>query len=282
MPVRPASTPTGPTPRCPPCGGPSSSYEEIADNAFYCPDDDFIAWDEADASSPSSTRSSGLHRRHRDGPRVRPRHPGPRPATADRTIDLELQADCFAGAWSRTSPTASSDGFGAATIDLDQTVAGHDRHPRQPGTDADDPLAHGAGSTGSARSRTATRTTPASAPSTPTPASTAARPSSNSTTASCRPGATSPSTTTGRPTARACSPWWSATSTPSTTGVPGDGRRLHARRRPGSRGPGHRRGRLRRRDELRRRPRVRGDLLRGRERGGARRGRARAGPQRHR
>ncbi|HEY8544171.1 MAG TPA: hypothetical protein VIL36_03955, partial [Acidimicrobiales bacterium] len=37
----------GPNTEMPPCGNPRPTYEEIADNAFYCPESDIIAADEA-------------------------------------------------------------------------------------------------------------------------------------------------------------------------------------------------------------------------------------------
>ena len=42
---RAASGPTGPTPSSPRAATPRPTYEDIAENAFYCPRADLIAWD---------------------------------------------------------------------------------------------------------------------------------------------------------------------------------------------------------------------------------------------
>ena len=39
--------PYGPGTEQPPCGNPPPTYDQIAGNAFYCPGDDLIAWDNA-------------------------------------------------------------------------------------------------------------------------------------------------------------------------------------------------------------------------------------------
>src|SRR5262245_41424452 len=45
-PVTGGEFPYGPDDPPPDCGAPgTSNYEEVAENAFYCPPDDFVAWD---------------------------------------------------------------------------------------------------------------------------------------------------------------------------------------------------------------------------------------------
>ncbi len=62
----------------PGCGGERrTSYPEIEDNAFYCPDEDFIAFDDELLFPRLDERLRALHGRHGAGPRVGSRHPGP-------------------------------------------------------------------------------------------------------------------------------------------------------------------------------------------------------------
>ena len=65
--------------------------------------------------------------------------------TPDRTVDLELQADCFAGAWTQRVADGSAEGFDAGDVDLDKTVAGMISIRDLPSTDPNDPMAHGSG-----------------------------------------------------------------------------------------------------------------------------------------
>src|SRR5690606_11659174 len=88
--------PYGPDTPSPPCGGPPPPYEVIADNAFYCPETDIIAWDEhqllpyLDQEFGSYTVAIVIA--HEYGHAIQARADA-----IDRTVDLELQADCFAG-----------------------------------------------------------------------------------------------------------------------------------------------------------------------------------------
>lgn len=136
--------PYGPDTEAPPCGSPPPRYEEIADNAFYCPSDDIIAWDEY-SLMPALNREFGSFTvaiviAHEFGHAVQGRF-----VTSDRTVDLELQADCFAGAWTGHVADGNAQGFGPGDIDLDKTVAGMLAIRDVPGTSADDPYAHGSG-----------------------------------------------------------------------------------------------------------------------------------------
>ena len=89
----------GPDTEMPPCG-PRPAYEEIADNAFYCPDDDIIAGDEVPLI-PQLNEQFGpftvaIVFAHEYGHAVQARF-----GTSDRTVVPEMQADCFAGAWTQ-------------------------------------------------------------------------------------------------------------------------------------------------------------------------------------
>jgi predicted metalloprotease len=136
--------PYGPDTAPPPCGQPPPEYEMIADNAFYCPGDDIIAWDEH-ALMPALNEEFGAFTvaiviAHEFGHAVQDRF-----VTFDRTVDLELQADCFAGSWTRRVADGEAEGFAPGDVDLDKTVAGMIAIRDVPGTPADDPYAHGSG-----------------------------------------------------------------------------------------------------------------------------------------
>ena len=87
---------TDPIPRC---GETESDYDDIADNAFYCTESDFIAYDDF-GLLPSLVDSLGREAvavvlAHEFGHAVQWRTDSFR----QPTILLEQQADCFAGAW---------------------------------------------------------------------------------------------------------------------------------------------------------------------------------------
>lgn len=134
----------GPDTPMPPCGDPPPSYDEIADNAFYCPTDDLIAWDEValvpDLEDKFGPFTIGIVLAHEFAHAVQSRAD-----VAGRTIDLELQADCFSGAWTAHVATGGSDVFRVDDDVLDASVAGMIAISDAPGTTEDDPLAHGSG-----------------------------------------------------------------------------------------------------------------------------------------
>ena len=136
--------PYGPNTEPPPCGDPPPAYEEIADNAFYCDGDDIIAWDEARFIPEVNERYGGftvaIVIAHEFGHAIQARA-----GAIDRTVDLELQADCFAGAWTAYVVDGDAPTFEPDDVDLDQTVAGMTAIRDAPGTDPNDPFAHGSG-----------------------------------------------------------------------------------------------------------------------------------------
>ena len=143
---------------------------DIAENAFYCPDDDLIAWDDVEPDPRPLRGVRRLHHRHRVRPRVRARHPDPRRTTRGATVVLELQADCFAGAWARDVEEGNSEFFELTA-----------RRPRQGAWPASSSCATASAppppippptaraSTASAPSSTATSRASSTAPATPTP-----------------------------------------------------------------------------------------------------------------
>ncbi|MEV4351126.1 neutral zinc metallopeptidase [Actinoplanes sp. NPDC049596] len=125
----------------PACGGQQAGYEP---NAFYCPSDDFIAWD-AQTLIPSLESDYGpalvgVVIAHEYGHAIQARI-GP----ADQpTVVLEQQADCYAGAWLADVLAGRSEAFKKLTAQqLDATVAGLLLLRDQPGIAAAAEGAHG-------------------------------------------------------------------------------------------------------------------------------------------
>ncbi|MCY1145091.1 neutral zinc metallopeptidase [Actinoplanes sp. Pm04-4] len=125
----------------PACGGQASDYQP---NAFYCPPDDFIAWD-ADQLIPELQETYGdllvgFVMAHEYGHAIQARiGPDNQP-----TVVLEQQADCYAGAWLADVLAGKSTAFKDVTASqLDDTVAGMLSLRDQPGTPALAEGAHG-------------------------------------------------------------------------------------------------------------------------------------------
>ncbi|MGI8755496.1 MAG: neutral zinc metallopeptidase [Acidimicrobiales bacterium] len=116
---------------------------QVLDNAYYCPADDAVVWDQA-GLMPRLADSFGdfapaVVIAHEWGHAIQARSNFDAP-----TIIFEQQADCFAGAWVRhvrTDPTR----FQVTTGDLDQALAGFLSLRDAPGSQATDPNAHGSG-----------------------------------------------------------------------------------------------------------------------------------------
>jgi len=136
--------PYGPNTAPPPCGQPPPKYTDIKDNAFYCPPADIIAWD-ASSLIPRINRTYGaftvaIVMAHEYGHAIQARA-----GAEDRSIDLELQADCFAGAWTGQVATGHAAHFKPKDIDLDKAVAGMIDVRDPVGVSPDQPGAHGSG-----------------------------------------------------------------------------------------------------------------------------------------
>jgi predicted metalloprotease len=123
----------------------ASSYADVAGNAFYCKLDDSVAWDST-GLLPELQKKYGdfvipIVLAHEFGHAVQQRS-----GYFDQnklTVSSELQADCFAGGWSKH---AQSDGvFTANAADLDKALAGILDLRDSPGTNVQDPSAHGSG-----------------------------------------------------------------------------------------------------------------------------------------
>ena len=134
--------PYGPNTDPPPCGPVPLSYEEIAGNAFYCPSDDLIAWDEVNlipqVNEAFGAFTVGIVFAHEFAHAIQVRA-----HVAGRTIDLELQADCYAGAWTQDIAAGGSDVFEVTDRELDSAVAGMVAIRDAPGITEANPTAHG-------------------------------------------------------------------------------------------------------------------------------------------
>jgi predicted metalloprotease len=134
----------GPDSEQPPCGDPAPAYEDIAENAFYCPSDDLIAWDNVNLVPGMYDTyggfSVGIVFAHEFGHAIQTRA-----AVEGDTIMTELQADCFAGAWTKDVAEGRSKRFKLELDSLDKAIAGFLDLRDEVGGDASDPQAHGTG-----------------------------------------------------------------------------------------------------------------------------------------
>jgi predicted metalloprotease len=123
----------------------ADSYSDVAGNAFYCKLDDSIAWDAADLL-PGLQKKYGdfvipIVLAHEFGHAIQQRS-----GYFDQnqlTVSSELQADCFAGGWARHAQDDNV--FDVNSADLDSSLAGILDLRDSPGTNAQDPSAHGSG-----------------------------------------------------------------------------------------------------------------------------------------
>jgi uncharacterized protein len=123
-------------------GGPRCGNEPAPpNNAFYCPAGDFIAWDETGLLIPYYVQggdfAASFVLAHEFGHAMQARLPKPETTGVLR----ELQADCFAGAWSR----AMSERKLLDPGDLDEATLAVFAARDVPGTPWTDPRAHGSG-----------------------------------------------------------------------------------------------------------------------------------------
>ena len=134
--------PYGPDTDVPDCGGPTS-YEDVADNAFYCPLGDFVAWDTT-TLIPHLLEEYGsftlaVVMAHEMGHAIQERAGVP----AQPTVMLELMADCFAGSWTTWARDGGSETFDPSVVALDSALAGMLEFRDPLGSSPDQPGAHG-------------------------------------------------------------------------------------------------------------------------------------------
>jgi predicted metalloprotease len=126
------------------CGGERQTYDDIRGNAFYCPADDYIAYDAA-LLFPRLDRyfgnvSPAIVLAHEMGHAIQHRA-----GVQGPSIVVELQADCFAGAWVQFAQTSDSDPVTVVDEALDSGVAALLTLRDQPGTPVTNARAHGLG-----------------------------------------------------------------------------------------------------------------------------------------
>ena len=127
----------------PGCGGERrTSYPEIEDNAFYCPDEDFIAFDD-ELLFPRLEDDFGRYTvamvlAHEWGHAIQARLGSSLPG-----VITELQADCFAGSWMDRVRDGGAAGLQLTDPDLRLAITGILEFRDSPGTSADDEGAHG-------------------------------------------------------------------------------------------------------------------------------------------
>src|SRR5262245_14922551 len=108
----------------PACGSSGTTpYKQVAGNAFYCPDGDFVAWDQGlivKVENRFGPLAVALVFAHELGHTIQQRTD----TSSRATIPLELQADCFAGAWARHAATTANDPLRFTPRDLDHALGG--------------------------------------------------------------------------------------------------------------------------------------------------------------
>lgn len=122
----------------------SADISELLNNAFYCPTSDAVVWDQGDFM-PSLANAYGdftvaVVVAHEWGHAIQERAQFSAPS-----VITELQADCFAGAWTKHVSDGESDRFSITTDDLDTALTGILALRDAPGGAADDAQAHGSG-----------------------------------------------------------------------------------------------------------------------------------------
>ena len=135
--------PYGPSTEIPQCGPERIRYEDIAGNALYCPDEDLIAWDRVNLVPDLDERfgplTVGIVMAHEYAHAIQVRGD-----VLGDTVTLELQADCFAGAWV-DDVEDRIDLFATDGSSLDQAIGGFLELRDTVGVGATDPNAHGSG-----------------------------------------------------------------------------------------------------------------------------------------
>jgi predicted metalloprotease len=126
----------------PGCGEPRTDYREVQDNAFYCPEGDFIAFDDA-ALFPELESRFGRYTiatvlAHEWGHAIANRRDYSLPG-----VLTELQADCFSGAWMGHIRRGDAPALQLGDTDLRRAITGILEFRDDPGTSSTEEGAHG-------------------------------------------------------------------------------------------------------------------------------------------
>jgi predicted metalloprotease len=136
---------SNPPPNCDDGGQTKSPYQDVAGNAFYCSNGDFVAYDEQGLLPKLRDNfgefAVGLVFAHELGHAVQARV-GYQPSA---TVYMEQQADCFAGAWAQHVADSSDANVHLSSDDLDNALAGLLTLSDPSGTDGGQDGAHGNG-----------------------------------------------------------------------------------------------------------------------------------------
>ena len=138
-----AFTSSDPPPACDGSGRGTTPYRQVQGNAFYCSAGDFLAWD-AEKLFPKLQHDFGnfgvaLVLAHEWGHAVQARTN----TRLGATVYVELQADCFAGAWTRHIADGDHTSLHLAPGDLDTALGGFLNFRDPVGTDGGQSGAHG-------------------------------------------------------------------------------------------------------------------------------------------
>ncbi len=135
--------PYGPTSAVPQCGPTELDYDDVAENALYCPDEDLIAWDRValipQLQEDFGPLTVGIVMSHEFAHAIQARA-----GVEGTAVTLELQADCFAGAW--VADVADRiDVFDTDGGALDDAIGGFLELRDSVGVSGADAQAHGSG-----------------------------------------------------------------------------------------------------------------------------------------
>jgi predicted metalloprotease len=136
---------SNPPPNCDDGGQTKAPYDEVAGNAFYCSNGDFVAYDEQGLLPKLRDNfgefAVGLVFAHELGHAVQARV-GYQPSA---TVYMEQQADCFAGAWAQHVAGSDDANVHLSKDDLDNALAGLLTLSDPSGIDGGQDGAHGNG-----------------------------------------------------------------------------------------------------------------------------------------
>ncbi len=136
---------SNPPPNCDDGGQTRAPYDEVAGNAFYCSNGDFVAYDEQGLLPKLRDNfgefAVGLVFAHELGHAVQARV-GFQPQA---TVDFEQQADCFAGSWAQHVADSNDESVHLSKDDLDRALAGLLTLSDPSGIDGSQDGAHGNG-----------------------------------------------------------------------------------------------------------------------------------------